>query len=443
MKIFKTSSLVIFVLVLIGWRLPKVKAQDYTSASFILRDPVISIESGVATSTSFQYFSSSGQTVTGASTSSAFIYHSSFLFFPVATSPVLTAATGNNQVSLNWTAAAATLANITNYELGTATTSGGPYTFESVGNVLAFTKTGLTNGTTYYFIIRALASGQLLSKSGEVSSVPVAPAPPPPPPPPPSGGGGGGGYVPPPAATAAVNFTGRAYPLSKATLLKDGQVAVTTVAGPDANFQISLTGLSAGSYIFTIYTEDGKGRRSALFSFPVTLTAGATTSVGGIFLAPTIDVDKSKVRRGENIAIFGQSVPEAEITIEVNSDEPVFLKTPTDKNGTYLYNFDTTPLDIGDHLAKSKTALKGEISSFSLGASFAVSTVSVPKKVPRCGKADLNCDGKVNLVDFSIAAYWYKRPLSPAFAAIEKERLSGDGKVTLVDFSIMAYYWTG
>jgi hypothetical protein len=63
--------------------------------------------------------------------------------------------------------------------------------------------------------------------------------------------------------------------------------------------------------------------------------------------------------------------------------------------------------------------------------------------VPKCGKADLNCDGRVNLVDFSIAAYWYKRPLNDAFKAIEKDRLNGDGKIDLIDFSIMAYYWTG
>ena len=64
-----------------------------------------------------------------------------------------------------------------------------------------------------------------------------------------------------------------------------------------------------------------------------------------------------------------------------------------------------------------------------------------PKKAPE--KGDLNSDKKVNIVDFSIAAYWYKRTISAEFAAKERERLNGDGKVNLVDFSILAYYWTG
>ena len=63
------------------------------------------------------------------------------------------------------------------------------------------------------------------------------------------------------------------------------------------------------------------------------------------------------------------------------------------------------------------------------------------KKCP--AKADLNGDCKVNLIDFSIAAYWYRRALSVDFAKIEREQLNVDGKVNLIDFSIMAYHWTG
>ena len=67
--------------------------------------------------------------------------------------------------------------------------------------------------------------------------------------------------------------------------------------------------------------------------------------------------------------------------------------------------------------------------------------VSAVKKCP--AKGDLNGDCRVNLVDFSIASYWYKGILSDAFKKIEISKLNGDGKINLVDFSIMAYYWTG
>jgi hypothetical protein len=259
-------------------------------------------------------------------------------------------------------------------------------------------------------------------------------------PPSPPPGGGGGSLV-----ETRVNFSGRAYPKSTVTLLKDAQVAATTVAGADSNFRISLSGLSGGNYIFSVYSEDKTGIRSSLLTFPVSVTAGVTTNVSGIFIAPTIATDKSEVKRGENIAIFGQSAPQSEITITINSDEEFFTKTNTDKDGVYLYNFDTTPLVMEQHFTKSKSALNGEISSFSKIVSFVVGTKTVlaepSGECPR--KADLNSDCRVNLVDFSIATYWYKRPISSEFRVLEQDRLSGDGKLDLVDFSIMAYYWTG
>ena len=259
---------------------------------------------------------------------------------------------------------------------------------------------------------------------------------------PPIGGGDGGGYVAP--AETKINFSGKAYPQSTVTLLKDAQVAATTIAGTDANFTMSLTGLSAGNYIFSIYSEDNKGNRSSLLTFPVGVTFGVITNVTGIFIAPTIDVDKEEVRRGENIAIFGQSLPVANITIQISSGEEIFVKTVSDSGGVYLYNFGTEVLDYGNHFTKSKSAKDKEISSFSQAVGFLVGTKTVLKKTTKCPpKADLNNDCRVNLVDFSIAAYWYKRSISVAFAAIEAQKLNNDGKIDLVDFSIMAYYWTG
>ena len=255
------------------------------------------------------------------------------------------------------------------------------------------------------------------------------------------GGGGGGGFVPPPVTS--VVFSGRAYPQSSVTLLKDAQIAVTTVAGADANFQISISGLSGGNYIFSVYSEDKTGQRSSLLTFQVSVTQSAITSVTGIFIAPTIDVDKSKVKKGDNIAIFGQSAPEGEITIAVNSDEEFFVKTQADDEGIYLYNFDTALLEMGEHFTKSKTALNGEISSFSKAVSFAVGTETVIKEEQKEQeqeplKGNLNDDDRVNLIDFSIMAYWYNRTSPP-----DNVDLNNDHKIDLVDFSIMAYYWTG
>jgi hypothetical protein len=59
--------------------------------------------------------------------------------------------------------------------------------------------------------------------------------------------------------------------------------------------------------------------------------------------------------------------------------------------------------------------------------------------VPSCPKsADLNTDGRVDLVDFSMLAFWWGQPI----ASTEPSDLNCDGQITLADFSIMQFFAT-
>lgn len=425
-----------------------VSADNLTSSSYQVIDSSLQSAS-FATSSNFQLWSSLSDIATKVSTAASYVLGGGFLQYPFASSPVVGITPGDASVSLSWTASEGILGwSPTSYSVGQSTASSGPYIYSTVGNTLSSTRGGLANGVTYYFVVRVHdAYGNVIATSAQVSATPVA-APVIPNNNNGGGGGGGGGNnssvgLAPTNATG-VTFTGRAYPKSSITLLKDAQVAATTVAGADATFSISLSGLSAGSYIFSVYGEDSTGLRSSLLSFPVSVTSGATTNVGGIFITPTIAVDKSEVKQGDNIAIFGQSSPTSEITISIGSAEEHFEKRTTDKSGVYLLNFDTSVLELGQHHTKAKTAVNGEISSFSSVVAFIVGTKNVlAQRAEKVLKGDLNNDGKVNLIDFSIASFWYKRSLSDSFKKIEVARLNGDGSVNLIDFSIMAFYWTG
>jgi hypothetical protein len=257
-------------------------------------------------------------------------------------------------------------------------------------------------------------------------------------------GGGGGGVVIP---LTSVVFVGKSSPRSTITFLKDAQITATTTAVAGGNFQVSISGISGGNYTFSVYSDDSSGIRSASLTFPIYITPGAITKVSDLFIAPTLSIDKEDVKRGDPVVAFGQSAPLAEITLSVksvDSNKEFFIKKMTDINGAYTLSIDTLSLGIGRYQVKSKGTLDGESSPFGRTEEFVIGAKSVKKTIPtKCGKGDLNCDKRVNLTDFSIAAYWYKRPFSDAFGRIEIERLNGDGKVDLVDFSIMGYYWTG
>jgi fibronectin type 3 domain-containing protein len=81
----------------------------------------------------------------------------------------LEAIAGSAQVSLTWTASA----GATSYHVKRGTTSGGPYTQVAVPTTSSDTDTGLTNGTTYYYVVSALNAVGESANSAEVSATPA------------------------------------------------------------------------------------------------------------------------------------------------------------------------------------------------------------------------------------------------------------------------------
>lgn len=68
----------------------RVRATDFSSASFIVKDPVIKPGSGFSTSTNFQLFSSIGQEAIGISAGGTFGLKAGFLYFPTTSTPTTT-----------------------------------------------------------------------------------------------------------------------------------------------------------------------------------------------------------------------------------------------------------------------------------------------------------------------------------------------------------------
>jgi len=69
----------------------------------------------------------------------------------------LSATPGNAQIALAWTAPSSSGGRpILNYTIYRGATSGGETLLRTLGNVLAYTDTSLTNGQTYYYVVRAV-----------------------------------------------------------------------------------------------------------------------------------------------------------------------------------------------------------------------------------------------------------------------------------------------
>jgi Glycoside hydrolase family 44/Fibronectin type III domain len=80
----------------------------------------------------------------------------------------LTATAGNQQVSLGWTASS----GATSYHVKRSNTSGGTYTQVGTSSAASFTDTGLTNGSTYYYVVSALNGAGESADSNQAFATP-------------------------------------------------------------------------------------------------------------------------------------------------------------------------------------------------------------------------------------------------------------------------------
>lgn len=256
------------------------------------------------------------------------------------------------------------------------------------------------------------------------------------------GGGGGGGGLPSLGNenTSGVLIKGLAYQKSKINFLKDGQKIGDTVADNGGFFSVKAENLVNGNYLFAIQSFDPDNVRTKLYTIPVTYEAGKIVVVDSIMVPPTLQADKKEVSKGDRIVLFGYSAPNAavKLTILNNQEFQKIYPAVANNKGQYEFSIDTSEFAFTDY----KASVSGTFQTYSSGPSdvivFKVGNANVLTEKNRCGIADLNCDTRVNLIDFSIAAFWYLKPAPPKDVDI-----NGDGVISIIDFSIMAFYWTG
>src|SRR5438552_17708337 len=88
----------------------------------------------------------------------------------------LVATAGDATVTLTWSAPSSNGGSpITNYRIYRSTTGGGETPQATIGNVLTYSDTAVTNGVTYYYEVSALNNVGEGPRSSEASATPIAP----------------------------------------------------------------------------------------------------------------------------------------------------------------------------------------------------------------------------------------------------------------------------
>ena len=255
---------------------------------------------------------------------------------PPPSAPTGVAATaGDTLVSLTWTAST----GATSYNVKRSTTNGSGYQTIGSPTTTNFTNIGLSNGTTYYFVITAVNSSGESAASSQVSATPAAPAQPPAAP---AGLTAAGG-------NAQVNLTWNAstgatsYHVKRSTTNGSG---FAQIAAPNVT-SFADSGLSNGTayyYVVTALNTAGESGNSNQAS----ATPGNTVADVTITIDPTKTKPISPFIYGTNF-YSGNTVPQPRVTFDRDGG-----------NRWTAYNWETNASNAGsDFLYQNDAYLSG------------------------------------------------------------------------------------
>lgn len=257
-----------------------------------------------------------------------------------------------------------------------------------------------------------------------------------------TGGGFESGDAPYRSGDAEVVIRGYSFPGSTVHILVDGKAFGSVRASGDGSYSVTLSQIARGVYTFGVYAVGSGNVKSSTFSTSFTVTGGRTSNLSNINIMPSIKVSPDPVTAGQSLTISGSSIPDAEITIENQSDKSTASRksftTVSNSRGEWSLSVDTTGFSNGTYKVRAKSK---QLAGLGLETNFSGYTfygVGQSADVPL--SADLNTDGKVNLTDFSILLFWWGGSGGNSNPPADINR---DGSVSLTDFSIMLFNWTG
>ena len=251
------------------------------------------------------------------------------------------------------------------------------------------------------------------------------------------GGGGGGGGSNEDLGDTQISVTGRSVPSQTVHVLLDGKEVGTVRTDSEGRFDFA-TNASPGTVSLGFWTLDAAKNKSITYTTTFDVTQGAITNVNGILVPPTISANDTTVNSGDQIIFSGGTVPNTKVEVHIDGSSKV-LTTTSGANGVWTLPFSTAGLSNAEHTARARFILgSGGLttqSSFSTTLQLFIGVAGATSR-----PSDLNRDGGINLIDFSILIFWWG---TSGGNSDPRADINGNSNVGLEDFSILLFNWTG
>ena len=260
-----------------------------------------------------------------------------------------------------------------------------------------------------------------------------------------SGGGGGGGSSGGGSSSGGSNsdngetlikVDGMGYPNRTVNVLLDGDSVGSVKAGRTGDFEFSLES-DPGPVTLGFYSTDAFSTRSITYTTTFDVTLGAVTNVSNLLLPPTIKVSSAELNPGDIVTISGQAPPTKDVQIYL--DDGKIMETQSDSQGDWSVAYDTTSLKAAEYTLKARYVTGSGLLTTDSGYSSSLA-LFVGVDGTATTPSDLNRDGFINLIDFSILIFWWGTTGGNSNPPAD---INGNGNVGLEDFSILLFNWTG
>lgn len=230
-----------------------------------------------------------------------------------------------------------------------------------------------------------------------------------------------------------VVLRGKAIPNANLNILIDGEQTAVVRTDSNADFFFTSNTITPGTATIGLWGTDATGAKTITTTVVFEVVQSAVTTVANILIPPTISLSSQQVPPGTPLTISGASVPKARVVSEVTGGGGSAFGADASDAGLWSLQIDTNSLAKGFHTVKPQVQLSAaEKSGYGRALSFYIGDEPLSDVV----STDVNDDGKINLVDFSIFLLsWGESDVRFDF--------NQDGTVSLADFSILLFNWTG
>lgn len=251
-----------------------------------------------------------------------------------------------------------------------------------------------------------------------------------------SGGGSSSGGSSEPIGDTQISVSGIAVPRSTVQILLDTENVGTVQTNSSGRFEFA-TDAPPGTVSMGFWVEDPDNNRSITYNTTFDVTQGAITNVNGVVVPPTVVVADNEIDPGDTLQVSGYAAPET--TLELQIGTSVTETTTVGSDGAWSIAYDTSQLSPAEYTVRARTQAEGSALQSESGYSTSIALflgVEGRTSTP----SDLNRDGFVNLIDFSILIFWWETNGGDSDPPAD---INGNSNVGLEDFSILLFNWTG